>query len=645
VKFQFAHLLSKVKFTFQNGFVNEHHTVVVKNIKMTVPGQGTIDLTADEFAWTALAGETVLEMGHMAQGANLETGEKASSDNELLTIPAAATQEYTVTFDVELYMGDVQASTAVKTVKINGYALEPGKAYNFTAIINEQNIAENPLFPITFDAAVVEWVYEQHPEVTYPIEGIVRTQDELDAALKAGARIFIAEGEYTLTKCPAGVTLIGVDEGVVLNVEGKKFGVHGDVTVENAKLLFSNENYTGFQHTNVEVYKNCTIVGQPFLYGNDVTFQSCTFEQTSANAYNVWTYGAKNVKFTECTFNCAGKSVLIYSETKSLVQNVTFENCTLTASAPAVGKAAIEIDSSLISEYNVAINSTTATGFDNGNVSGNSLWNNKKGNKTNITVDGVIVLAANSVLVEDATKLEETLTSDAKEINVTLSDNLTYDVAAWANDAMGGTSTEVITIDLNGKTLTFNQTNSDLNNIVTNAAKLVIKNGHITNAGHNDGPWNRHDLNFACPVELVNVTSDKALAFKSDATLTNVTIADANTSDTYAIWVQPKGQTIILDGCTIDMLACTDGRGLKIDNQYLSAADEAKVTLKVSNTVFKTEEKSAILVKTTAGAAITLNNVDITEVKADNVNHVWVDSDTAAYADKVIVTGGKVIVE
>jgi hypothetical protein len=309
VKFQFAHLLSKVKFTFQNGFVNEHHTVVVKNIKMTVPGQGTIDLTADEFAWTALAGETVLEMGHMAQGANLETGEKASSDNELLTIPAAATQEYTVTFDVELYMGDVQASTAVKTVKINGYALEPGKAYNFTAIINEQNIAENPLFPITFDATVEEWVYEQHPEVTYPIEGIVRTQDELNAALKAGAgaRIFIAEGEYTLTNCPAGVTLIGVDEGVVLNVEGKKFGVHGDVTVENAKLLFSNDNYTGFQHTNVEVYKNCTIVGQPFLYGNDVTFQSCTFEQTSANAYNVWTYGAKNVKFTECTFNCAGK--------------------------------------------------------------------------------------------------------------------------------------------------------------------------------------------------------------------------------------------------------------------------------------------------------------------------------------------------
>jgi hypothetical protein len=272
----------------------------------------------------------------------------------------------------------------------------------------------------------------------------------------------------------------------------------------------------------------------------------------------------------------------------------------------------------------------------------NGLYRIKPANvgEVNVTVNGV----ADSISTDEGFENAMTNTT-ATEIVVSLENDVTYDVAAWANDAMGGTVTKTIVINGNGKTITFNQTNSDWNNIVTNAAKLVIKNGHITNAGHNDGPWNRHDLNFACPVELVNVTSDKALAFKSDATLTNVTIADANTSDTYAIWVQPKGQTIILDGCTIDMLACTDGRGLKIDNQYLSAADEAKVTLKVSNTVFKTEEKSAILVKTTAGAAITLNNVDITEVKADNVNHVWVDSDTAAYADKVIVTGGKVIVE
>jgi hypothetical protein len=47
------------------------------------------------------------------------------------------------------------------------------------------------------------------------------------------------------------------------------------------------------------------------------------------------------------------------------------------------------------------------------------------------------------------------------------------------------------------------------------------------------------------------------------------------------------------------MLDCTDCRGIKIDNQYLKEEEEKLVTLNVSNTTFKTEEKSAILVKST----------------------------------------------
>lgn len=234
-------------------------------------------------------------------------------------------------------------------------------------------------------------------------------------------------------------------------------------------------------------------------------------------------------------------------------------------------------------------------------------------------------------------------TSDAIVVNLT--GDVTYDVAAWAQNAMGGTDTETITINGNGKTITFHQTNSDWNNITTgaNGAKLIINNAKITNSGHNDGPWNRHDLNFACDVEMNNVTSDKAFAFKAGAVLNNVTINDANTSDTYAIWIQPNGQTVTLDGCTIDMTAATDGRGIKIDEQYVTTP--AKVTLKVSNTVFKTEEKSAILVKSVAGADITLDNINITGVAADSTNAVWVDEASTAYADLVTVTGGNKILE
>jgi uncharacterized metal-binding protein len=124
-----------------------------------------------------------------------------------------------------------------------------------------------------------------------------------------------------------------------------------------------------------------------------VTFEGCTFEQESADAYNVWTYGAKNVTFDGCTFNCAGKSVLVYAEGSSNGSVVTFNGCKLNASAPVEGKAAIEIDSSLIKgEYVVNINETEAKRFANGNVSGNSLWNNKKGTNAKVFVDGTQVL-------------------------------------------------------------------------------------------------------------------------------------------------------------------------------------------------------------------------------------------------------------
>lgn len=110
------------------------------------------------------------------------------------------------------------------------------------------------------------------------------------------------------------------------------------------------------------------------------------------------------------------------------------------------------------------------------------------------------------------------------EVKIKMIANIAIDVAAWQNNALGGASTTSIVIDGdNGDvdyTLTFNQTNSDWNNVVTeNDAKLVLKNMNITNSGHNDGPWNRHDINFGCDVEMENVNSDKALAFKADADL------------------------------------------------------------------------------------------------------------------------------
>ena len=211
------------------------------------------------------------------------------------------------------------------------------------------------------------------------------------AEAEAGSTVKIPAGEYSVSTYKAGVELkgIGNPENVILNVADKKFGVNGNVIIENVTLVFSNANYTGFQHTDGEIYRNCIIKGQPFLYGNNVRFENCTFIQTSSDAYNVWTYGAKNVVFEGCTFNSAGKSVLVYSEESSLESVVTFNECTLNASVPVEGKAAIEIDGSLVKKFTVNINSTVANGFAAGSKSNSTLWNVKKGEeKADVYVDG-----------------------------------------------------------------------------------------------------------------------------------------------------------------------------------------------------------------------------------------------------------------
>ena len=258
--------------------------------------------------------------------------------------------------------------------------------------------------------------------------------------------------------------------------------------------------------------------------------------------------------------------------------------------------------------------------------------------------------------VDTNDELKAALTSNHEHIYVELDANVTYDVAAWENSAMGGDKTKSITI--NGKqvvtrggsydkTLTFNQTNSDWNNIATkNGAKLILKNLNVTNSGRNDGPWNRHDLNFACDVEMENVISDKAIALKAGGVLKNVTIDDANGSDTYALWIQPKGQVVTLENCVIDMLDCTDGRGIKIDEQYMAANEVKAPTLNVSGTTFKTEEKAAVIVKSKDGAIINWREGnDISEVEADSTFAVWVDEASETYADKVIVNGASVRIE
>lgn len=232
VEFTFHHMLSKVKFTITNGFAAENANIIITDIKMTAPKHATIDVSKDKWweghNWSAVDGTVTLAFGNMDQtdtdlitstdGKKLLPSTKSvESANECLTIPAVDTQEYTVTFSVEVRYGDVVAYQAQqKTATIKGVALERGKAYNFVTTLDATNFSdqaeEEPLKPIEFNViAVDEWDYTPG-EV--PVAQLCDTEGELTAAITKGGDI-ILNTDITLS------TSLKISESTTINLNGK----------------------------------------------------------------------------------------------------------------------------------------------------------------------------------------------------------------------------------------------------------------------------------------------------------------------------------------------------------------------------------------------------------------------------------------
>lgn len=161
VELTFNHLLSKIKFTFTNGLVNENSSMVVSNVKMVVPANGTVDLAVKPFVWTLTGTETTeLVFGKAvdANGSeNLAPAGVGVIENERLTIPTAATESLTITFDVTIYNGDQVAQTIPMTSVLTGKTLEAGKSYNLTANLTADKLG---LKKIDFTVLVNDWVPE-----------------------------------------------------------------------------------------------------------------------------------------------------------------------------------------------------------------------------------------------------------------------------------------------------------------------------------------------------------------------------------------------------------------------------------------------------------------------------------------------------
>ena len=251
------------------------------------------------------------------------------------------------------------------------------------------------------------------------------TYESLDEAITAvadGETIVVNAGEYTLNGSlnytGKAFTIAAADGADV------SFDMSAAVALHGAKITFNdvtfnyktNGNYIGLQHADTLVYDNCTINGVVFLYAVNETFNGCTFNQESADAYNVWTYGAQNVAFNGCTFNCVGKAVLVYNEGAIAKTDLTVTDTKFVASAPVTGKAAIEIDTSLMAGgATITVDDkTTDTGFATGSNSGKTLWNDKK-QTADTNKNTTVTVAGETVFEPKATASAVAKTKDGRE--------------------------------------------------------------------------------------------------------------------------------------------------------------------------------------------------------------------------------------
>ncbi len=417
--------------------------------------------------------------------------------------------------------------------------------------------------------------------------GYVTLDDAVKAAESGEEVTILVDGTYVLDTLGKDLTIKAAD-GVSVTFDniGQKNMGGANVTFENIIFdYYPNGDYTGLQHSGNLTYNNCTFNGQVFLYGVSDTFNECTFNQNSSDAYNVWTYSSKEVTFNKCTFNCAGKSVLVYNEgATATVLNV--EETKFIATASVKGKAAIEIDTSLMPDgTTVAINNSKSEGFAQGSVSENELWNDKADrDNLEVKVNGTKIWPKKyiaSVGGANYKSLEKAIAAAKANDTITFIDNITEDVTINKNITIEGagfdyTGTMTVNTGLNVtiqnvdfvngciteakgahgyltvKNCNFDGVDKTIGYAISvrGGDKLVIENSTAKNYGYGM-------LYIPSSVATVNVkdvvVSDVNAAFNisysGDGRFENVKVSNAN----YGLHVQNYGaRTFTMTGCEFD---------------------------------------------------------------------------------------------
>lgn len=232
---------------------------------------------------------------------------------------------------------------------------------------------------------------------------VAATGENVTIELSDGANVTLDNGVANEGDKSRNVTIQGNGTQTV-DVITKAVGAEGGMlnyqrgftfAFENVKIVAGEGSFDGIVCSELS-FKDCTITGKLTLYGK-ATFMGCTFENTMANQYSIWTWGGTDVTFTGCTFNTNGKAILLYGQaTAAKPTNLIVENCTFNdRNNGSAEKAAVEIGNDYNATYTLTIDNITVDGFADGKNTGSKYWANKNrmdAEHLSVTIDGKKVL-------------------------------------------------------------------------------------------------------------------------------------------------------------------------------------------------------------------------------------------------------------
>lgn len=167
VGLEFYHLLSRVKFTFVNGFPSKvdgqgYYTIAVSDVKIADAYKNGVVTPAVNTQWAATENTLALDFTDVVTEEVLPEANEAV--DHMYFIPFNGEATYTLSFKVLMTQYDANGNKIGEAkefthgdVKITS-AMLAGNSYNFTATLDAENInPDQEMKPIEFEVTVDEW--------------------------------------------------------------------------------------------------------------------------------------------------------------------------------------------------------------------------------------------------------------------------------------------------------------------------------------------------------------------------------------------------------------------------------------------------------------------------------------------------------